>query len=290
MHALTSAALAATILSLGLIWPPAPPAAEVLDAPLSPAIRELPAPGDLSTMGDIQYLEVFGVGVAATSGVPRRKWRHAAGVLAQYLDNDEDGIADNPDVVRAMNAQKRPALMCMFANEADLIRTLREYEDVLDGYHWQDLFAGETHPEGSSIQRGFDATLEEVLHLVSTAGHVRVYPEVFGEEIGTEIADAMDIARGGQFIRVPNRYPEEAWYHYDDRTCDYGCQITEYFYWALTSLLGAQQYPGRPQEISNEWEPYSPGLVRSIDVAVYEIMTRPEYRLPRVLPDGLYQH
>ena len=74
-------------------------------------------------------------------------------------------------------------------------------------------------------------------------------------EIGKQIAKAMDKARGGHFRRVPKKYPKGAWYTYDDRSCDYGCQVTEYTYWGLTSILGAQEFPGRLDNIKNEWRP-----------------------------------
>jgi len=51
----------------------------------------------------------------------------------------------------------------------------------------------------------------------------------------------MDIARGGHFKKIPHKYPEIAWYTYDDRTCKYDCMATEYIYWELPSMLGAQE-------------------------------------------------
>jgi len=48
----------------------------------------------------------------------------------------------------------------------------------------------------------------------------------------------MDIARGGYFDGPANPYPEGAWYTYDDETCDYGCMLTEYIYWATVTALG----------------------------------------------------
>ena len=82
---------------------------------------------------------------------------------------------------------------------------------------------------------------------------------------GTTIAKAMDKARGGHFRSVPDRYPDGAWYTYDDRTCDYGCQITEYIYWGLTSLLGAQGFPGRAEQIGNEWRLNTPTKLKAGD-------------------------
>ena len=88
----------------------------------------------------------------------------------------------------------------------------------------QSLFGEEVHPGGGARGR-FDATYEEVLHLVTQAGYAHAYPKVFGERHGTAIAKAMDRARGGHFVKVPKRYPKDAWFTYDDRTCDYGCRI-----------------------------------------------------------------
>ena len=51
------------------------------------------------------------------------------------------------------------------------------------------------------------------------------------------------MARGGQFIEIPEQYPESAWYSYTDPSCNYMCMITEYMYWGLTSILGAQANP-----------------------------------------------
>ena len=49
-----------------------------------------------------QYLNVFGIHLFGTSKVPPVKLRHAAIILAEYLDNDEDGEPDNPDVLKTM--------------------------------------------------------------------------------------------------------------------------------------------------------------------------------------------
>ena len=76
---------------------------------------------------------------------------------------------------------------------------------------------------------------------MTQTGYAYQYPEVFGEKVGSSLANAMDIARGGQFIEIPAQYPELAWYTYDDPSCDYGCMNTEYMYWGMTSILGAQE-------------------------------------------------
>lgn len=237
-----------------------------------------------------KHIDVFGVGVYAHADVPDNKVIHTANVMRQYLDNNEDGSADNEGndplpseaVVEAMVA--RNAAMIMFNDEGSAEE--ENFFDALpDGIEIQPLYGFESRPEGSGAA-GFDATLEEVLHLITHVGYANAYPEVWGETSGSTVAKAMDVARGGHFESVPSGYPAEAWYHYDDTTCEYGCQVTEYVYWALTSILGAQEYAGRPEEIADEWELYNASLVQAQDATIYNLLTDPTYNFPTTLPTG----
>lgn len=229
-----------------------------------------------------KHIDVFGLGIYAHADVPESKVIHTANVMRQYLDNNADGSPDNEAVVAAMVAQN--ASMIMFDDEGSAEE--ENFFDALpDGIEIQPLYGFETRPEGSGAA-GFDATLEEVLHLITHVGYANVYPEVWGETSDSAVAKAMDVARGGHFESVPSSYPAEAWYHYDDTTCDYGCQVTEYVYWALTSILGAQEYAERPEEIAEEWELYNASLVQAQDATIYTLLTDPTYNFATTLPTG----
>ena len=244
------------------------------------AISPYPSSEPLSSWFTKRVL-VFGVEVAAAPNVPDSKVLHAASVLAEYLDQDEDGVADDPGVVDAM--LNNGALLVMFKNVNQLENSGIFDSDVLDERWAQDCLGDETNPTND-----FDASLEEVLHLVHTSGLAHQYPDLAAED-GSRLSLAMDVARGGHFVNVPSNYPPGAWYHYDDSTCDYECQGAEYFYWGLTSILGAQADPDRCDEIEEEWELCNLGLVQSRDSSLYAILTDPQYGLPTRLPDGNYE-
>jgi hypothetical protein len=237
-----------------------------------------------------KQIDVYGVKMYATDNVSDDKLLHAAGVMAQYLDNDEDGVADNQAVVDALIDQR--AAMVIFADEREERRfDIDEFVDISGSEALQLLYADETFPGATAgnLHGEFDATLEEVLHLITQFGYALTYPDVWGESPGTDVAQAMDQARGGYFEDIPSRYPASAWYSYDDPTCEYDCQIAEYIYWALTSLLGAQEYPGRLEEIGHEWKLNTPDLVKTRDVAIYELLIEPQYGFAKILPDGDFQ-
>jgi len=230
-----------------------------------------------------QYVDVFGIPVLATPRTPPEKVKHAAIVLAEYLDNDEDGEPDNPKVLATM--VRRDAFLFMTRDERSLERFDFELFVENDLHHGQGQFGTETNPGNGE----FDATLEEVLHLITHEGYAHAYPDVFGERPGTVLADCLDRARGGHFKRVPRQYPKVAWFTYDDRTCGYGCQCAEYLYWAITSVLGAQDSPRRIRDIRHEWKLYTRELVKKRDPWIFALITNPKYKLPARLPDGKYR-
>ncbi len=78
-----------------------------------------------------KQVDVFGVQIAGTETTPDYKVLHAANVMAQYLDNDEDGTPDNQAVVDAMVENR--ALLVMFADFDELENSGIFASDVFDG-------------------------------------------------------------------------------------------------------------------------------------------------------------
>jgi len=227
-------------------------------------------------------VDVFGIPIYATETAPDNKLLHAAHVLAEFLDNNEDGSPDNPLVVDALLTAK--AILVMTPNSGP------EWELILPDLHYafpdavyHDNFANEARPNALADGK-FDGLWEETLHLITRHGWGNAYPEVFGPSPGTKIGDAVDGARGGQFLHVPEAYPEKAWYTYYDESCGYGCQIDEYVYWALTSLLGVQDRSG----LDNEWKLNTEEKLKEGDPAIYSLLTNPEYKFPTIIPHGDY--
>ena len=223
-----------------------------------------------------KHVEVLGgVHIYASAGTPDAKVLHAANVLAQYLDHDEDCVPE--DSALMANMQSRHASVVMWPNEQAFENSNAEWiipDSVWDTVLVQLLFGEETNP-GYPKNQEFDWALEEVLHLVY-GGLVEVYPSVFGDFHNSSLADAMDVVIAG------------GWYHYDDPTCDYGCKVAEFHYWGLTSLLGAQDYPWRIPEIADEWELPTAELMQQHASAATLILTDPQYHHTTILPDGIY--
>ena len=269
---------------------------------VTPKIEIVDVPSEFSVFRQVgcnRYISVFGVHIFATPTAPEEKLLHAAGVLAQYLDNDENGVPDNTSVLSQLVS--RNVFIVMPGTDAEMEGLEMELVEEAGYRFGQDLYGEETKPDflvdgkiNAPDGGYYDGALEEILHPITHYGYANAYPEVFGTKRGTTLAKCMDAARGGYFERVPqggpkSGYPAEAWYHYTDETCDYGCMITEYIYWALTSILGTQDFPGRQENLEVEWELNTRERVRTGDAAVYELLTDPQYRFPTKAPDGNYK-
>ena len=268
---------------------------------VTPKIEIVEIPSEFSVFRQVgcdRYVNVFGIHIFASPTTPEDKLSHATGVLAQYLDNDEDGAPDNTRVLSHLVS--RNVFIIMPGTEAEMERLEIDLVEEAGYQFGQDLYGEETKPDflvdgkiNAPDGGYYDGALEEILHPITQHGYANAYPEVFGTRRGSILAECMDTARGGYFEQVPqggpkSGYPAEAWYHYTDETCDYGCMVTEYIYWALTSILGTQDFPGRHEALEVEWELNTRERVRTGDTAVYELLTDPQYRFPTKAPDGAY--
>ena len=223
--------------------------------------------------------------IYAPSNITDEKVLHAAAIAAELLDNDEDGIVDDPELKEELILNG--ALMPIFASEFS--QAANNFFNNYDGEGASAvLFNSEIDPSNPGYW-GDDASVEEIIHTINHVGHVNIYPEAFSIQPNSSImSDAMDIARGGQFINVPNNYPEESWYHYDDWTCDYECMAIEYMYWSIVSYMGILNDPQTCSGIDNEWELCTPELFQSVDTLMYSLILNPNYKIPHLAPDGNY--
>jgi len=223
--------------------------------------------------------------IYAESTITDAKILHAAAVAAELLDNNEDGIIDNP-LIEAQLINEN-AVMPIFSAEGSSAENI-----FFNNYNGNGVSAVLYKNEIDPTQTGHwgdDASVEEIMHTINHVGHTNVYPNAFSLQANSSLLTAaMDVARGGQFMSVPNNYPTSAWYHYDDWTCDYECMMIEYLYWAIVSYMGILNDSQTAAGIANEWEPYSAALLQSVDVLMYALITDPAYKLPLLAPDGNY--
>ena len=119
---------------------------------------------------------------------------------------------------------------------------------------------------------------------------------MFYDKKGSLVANAMDKTIGdcGHAYDHTFKYPHcTGKYHYSDKTCEYECLVSEYEWWALTTLLGGQDGhlvppKNRCQDISDEWEMCTKTLLEAHDSGIVAIMTDPKYNLPTKLAYGNY--
>ena len=242
--------------------------------------------GDQALAPFTKYVDVLGCfSIYAESSITDVKVLHAAAVAAELLDNNEDGIVDDPAIETQLTIEN--ALIPIFSAEGSSAENTFFNHYNGDGVSAV-LYKNEIDPTQTG-HWGDDATVEEIMHTINHVGHTNVYPSAFSMQANSSLmSSAMDVARGGQFMSIPNPYPASAWYHYDDWTCNYECMMIEYKYWALVSNMGILDNVQTAQGIANEWEPYNATLLQSMDLLMYDLITDPQYKLPQLAPDGNY--
>lgn len=258
-------------------------------------------------MAEVFGIPIIGGGVAKTSG----KLAFAASLLAELLDNDSDGCADDPNAL-AYLLKKDPASMGFPATKnAIFMTTDEEAPDMMSalelGYaSKQAIGLTECFPKFAGLKSGsfvgknsnFDATQEEFLHFINGEGHAKAYPKIFGTlwTSNSLLTNAMDSARGKKLKTTPATkagYPTGAWYTYSDTSCTYGCQAIEYLWWGYVAYTGIGNAVATLPDFKNEFSPLTQKAFKAKDVKLAKLFQDSEkktaaYRLAIKPADGTY--
>ncbi len=206
--------------------------------------------------------------ICGTNGVPADKLRHAAGVAAEWLDNDEDGLVDDEALLAALG-QSRPAVV-MTRDGMPLLHGIRLFRAFSD-HAPQDLGAEETATPGRR-----DASQEEIHHVIMNAGWQRLRPDVFSENAEDD----------SELYRVWKYANDNGYYSYGDPTCDDSCKVTEFVYLATAAYLGSTA-----DLFSDELTLKTRESLREVLPEVVAIFESEEYAYPtNHWPDGRYPH
>ena len=247
-------------------------------------IEENPNINDFALSIFQKYVNVLGCKhIYALESISDEKVLHVAAVAAELLDNNEDGFIDDPIIGTQLSSQH--VIMPIFNSESSPVEQFFEF---FNGCAGAVLFQEEIDPTQPG-RWGHDATVEEVLHTINACGHVDAYPQVYALEPNSSyLTNAMDIARGGQWINFPDAYPDDAWYHYDDYTCDYQCMAMEYLYWCIVTNMDLLSSPEICGGISYEWELCTPYLFETTDSLMFSLVNDTLNKLPQYAPNGSY--
>ena len=297
----------------------------VLDKPAFEILDKHPKVECLNTVGATMFIDVFGMYVIAAKESPLEKVLHTANVLAQYLDNDEDGFADDPNVLWQLveNNYIMPVWPIDGGADGLTVSEIRQkcsnvnigaymFIEDINGNGGDSYVFGGIANDNSFTNGGdgeWDANLEEIFHTV-TWGWYRAYPEYFANgdwwpwtgienkdliggkgELSSKLTTAMDAARGGWFEDTPDQYPDNAWYTYVDKSCGYGCQSMEYLYWLLMSNIGAldPSITNKCEKSKSEWFICTKEELKERDVLGFELINNYGFNLPTNIPDGNYK-
>ena len=261
----------------------------------TPALEVLSQHPTVDCMNEVfdKFIDVFGIFVVASPNAPLAYVEHTANVLAEYIDNDADGIPDDQTVLDVLvNGNFVVPVWTESDRESFWENARGTYCEDNTGmaasmYYDHDQWAlGGIEAAGT-----WDTNLEEVWHIVSV-GWYATYPEFFGDEPGvSRLTEAMDIARGGQFLTIPSTYPAGSWYRYYDDTCDYGCQMHEYFYWILMANIDAldPSITDKCEQSQHEWHICNKAELEQVDVLAFDLFNNHGFSLPTNIPTGNYQ-
>ncbi len=207
--------------------------------------------------------------------------------LGEYIDNDEDGIADNGLVHRAAIANDSFIVVFKDQDEFDTFAAAGDIPSVyLNAFNVRFIMGENIRTEMRSGR--LDQSRVETLKLWLRAGYSSVtdYTSVFGELEGTVIEGFMQAAKDDVWMFGNVALDKPGWFHVDSTSIPQ--LISEYFYYVMGSRIGLFDFSGGGRTIRADWDLDTEEKLRGGDIWAYYLVNKPDYRLPRRMPDNEY--
>ena len=223
-----------------------------------------------------RYTTVFGIPVLGTATVNDNAIKHAANMLASYLDNNFDGVVDDSALLATFSSGLYGIVVYADATEeASLASTFGSFAvNRIFGVYQSEMnnYLG----DGVSGQR--DLASEKILKNMLIPRISGLYTDLSTTR-PTTLTTALDASRGGyQAGGVAGyNYPAFAWYT-DPTGLSYNDLCYEYLYLLTTSISGALVW--RAPGITALFDHYTSLLLASNDAAGYSIANNATYKLP----------
>ena len=184
----------------------------------------------------------FGILIAAQEDVPDIYIKQTAQIVAEIVDPDMDGVANDPLVVDLLSDYKRSWITMPSQNpdswsdiEQSLQQKLNSYSINLPRW-WMigDRNFDDTPPD----KHAKAVMVEEVFHFIHQFGYSTVYPEIFGVEDWSSI------------IALETKLAACDWWQHPENDCDDrpatylgdcsepNCDITEFYHQVLITMAG----------------------------------------------------
>ena len=141
----------------------------------------------------------------------KKKIQHVSSIVAELLDQDQDGCADDPKVLNELLKLRPPkdeptsskrlknALFFPDTGLTDKFRDVLFAKNIHVGQMVSEFECEPTQPYGVPFYTGksTDSTPEEMNHFVMGEGAAFAYPKVFGMKFGanSQLTKALDNAR-----------------------------------------------------------------------------------------------
>lgn len=248
-------------------------------------VAEFPAGlGDVVT----KVVNCFRVPIYGTEASDDDDLLQVAHHLGEYIDNDEDGVADNGLVHRAVIANDSFIIVFKDQDEFDTLNLAGVIPSVYQNAFNVRFIMGDQIR--TKMRRGrLDQSRVETLKLWLRAGYSSVtdYTDVFGELEGSVIEGFMRKAQDDVWMFGNVAMDKPGWFHVDSTSITQ--LVSEYFYYVMGSRIGLFDFSGGGRTIRADWDLDTEDKLRGGDLWAYYLVNKPEYRLPRKLPNNEYE-